>query len=490
MTGPCMRTADEAARYLAILNSHVDLVCRCSPTFTLTFVNDAFCESFRHPRHALLGTDFRELIAVDAREAFFAPFADLDGTPMVQHDYACNTPDGVSCWQQWRHRAITNDNGTLREYQSVGREITRRKLMEAQLREREARYRAIVANAAMGICLIDQFGQFLECNPAFVQMIGHDPETLALQTLAQVTHPADAAREQERLADLWHGAETGYTLEKRLITQDGDALWVLAMTTLIRDADDVPQYAVQVLENISARKDAERIRGEYQEKLRAATLNATLAEERERRHIAQNLHDHIGQSLAISRLLLGRLAASLTDADPEQQAQIDEVRMMLGEMLDYSRTLTCELSPPVLHELGLIPAVKWLATHCTERYRLPTAVDAALGVPALAPEIRVILYHIIRELLINVVKHAHATRATVRLHGDAQSVTLTVDDDGCGMDDVRKAANSHGFGLFSVRERVGQLGGTFEIISAPHAGTCCRLSVPLHNLIGNIACDA
>ena len=233
--------------------------------------------------------------------------------------------------------------------QAVAHDITTRKYMEDQLREREERYRAIVSNVAMGICLVDVYGQFLECNPAFVHMTGYLPEELAVLTVSQVTYTDDWEQEQVLFSPLWDGSTNGYSIEKRLVTKGGIPVWMLAMTTLIHGANDEPLYAVQLLEDISVRKEAERLHHEYEEKLRALTLNATLTEERERRRIAQNLHDQIGQSLAIARLQLGKISNAMNPAQAKLHQDIEETRALLSEALDYSRTVTCELSPPILH---------------------------------------------------------------------------------------------------------------------------------------------
>ncbi|HEY3378617.1 MAG TPA: PAS domain S-box protein [Armatimonadota bacterium] len=478
---PCADDAlASAERYLSIINNQQDLVCRYATDLTLTFVNDAFCRFFGQSRDELIGMPLLALFPTVKQDEFGQRLARLTTeTPDVLTERPAVAHNGADRWQQWCDRAVFDSAGRIVEYQAVGRDITTRKYLGDHLREREERYHAIVSNVAMGICLVDAYGQFLECNPAFVQMTGYIPEELVMLTLSQVTFPADWEQEQEHFLPLWDGNSTGYSLEKRLITKSCTPVWTLAMTTLIHGPAGEPQYAVQLLEDISVRKEAERMRGEYEEKLRALTLNATLAEERERRRIAQNLHDQIGQSLAIARMQLGKISIALGASDAPLHQDIEDTRTLLSEALDYSRTVTSELSPPILHELGLVPALRWLAKHFSDRYHLPTRLAAEGALPVLTQEARVVLYHTARELLFNIVKHAHASHGQLVVRHEGEAVMLTVTDDGNGFPQSVSATGSEGFGLFSVRERVGQLGGSLVIETGTTRGTRCLVRVPV-----------
>ncbi len=469
-----------ASRYLSIINHQLDLVCRYSPEFMVTFVNDAFCHFFGRAPDKLLGISLFSLYRAVEPELFCQHVRQLTpDAPYIVTERHAVAHTGADHWQQWCDRAVFDDCGRIVEYQAVGRDITNQNNMEVQLHEREERYRAIVSNAAMGICLVDAYGQFLECNPAFVQMSGNLPEELSMLTLAQVTCPEDWEEERGLFQRLWENNSTGYSLEKRLLTKDNRLIWTQAMTTLIRDPHNEPQYVVQLLEDISVRKEAERIRSEYADRLRALSLNATLAEERERRRIAQNLHDQIGQMLAIARMQLGKICASAGVKDTDLQQNLEETRTLLSEALDYSRTVTCELSPPILHELGLVPALRWLARHFSDRYHLPTNLSVDGAIPKLAQEERVVLYHTARELLFNVVKHAQASQAQLVIGlDDGGMVALMVEDDGDGFPRPAGTAGSEGFGLFSVRERVGQMGGSLDIETGSW-GTRCRVCLPV-----------
>jgi signal transduction histidine kinase len=214
-------------------------------------------------------------------------------------------------------------------------------------------------------------------------------------------------------------------------------------------------------------------RDSYHEQLRALAAQLSLTEERERRAIAADLHDHIGQMLATAKIKLGALT---------EDRGIVEIRQLVDEALRYTRSLTLELSSPVLYELGLVPALESLAERVQEKHGLPVAVDDDGASKPLDETVKVVLFKAARELLMNVVKHARARRATVIVRRTGEWVELVVEDDGTGMPAEKTAAasvRSGGFGLFSIREGLRHCGGEFELRSGSGSGTRARLRAPL-----------
>jgi len=203
-----------------------------------------------------------------------------------------------------------------------------------------------------------------------------------------------------------------------------------------------------------------------------------MAEERARRSLAISLHDRIGQGLAVAKLKLETLSHLLP---PDYFSQLDDVSALIKEIVNDTRSLTFDISPPILYELGLEPAVAWLGEHITGHFGLPVEVQCERGLVELSEGVRVMLFRSIQEALVNTVKHAQASRATVRLakHGPNQ-VCAIVEDNGQGFDVAhrRHPSAASGFGLFSIRERISHLGGTVHVESGAEKGTRIRLTVP------------
>lgn len=209
-------------------------------------------------------------------------------------------------------------------------------------------------------------------------------------------------------------------------------------------------------------------------KLGALSAELALTEERERRRLAEELHDGVSQSLAVVQMRLAMSNAS-GENDPENTAKIQE---LLAEAIRETRALTSELASPVLYEIGLGAALSELAERVEHTHGLEVKVDVSTTEEGLSDEVKMVLLRAARELLMNVVKHAGTDRAWLELTGDRNVVALTVRDEGAGFDPKSAPAEAEGgFGLFSIRERLPFVGGSFAVESAPGRGTEARITI-------------
>lgn len=213
--------------------------------------------------------------------------------------------------------------------------------------------------------------------------------------------------------------------------------------------------------------------------LRALASELALTEQRERRRLAQILHDHLQQILVAAKLKVGLLKKRIEIED--QRNRLERVDELLDESIGVSRSLTVELSPPVLYDAGFTAALEWLARHMQEKHGFSVRVDAETDYEPATEDLRVFLFDAVRELLFNVVKHGGTSEAVLRLSitnsGDLQVI---VEDEGVGMvprDDESDIRES-GFGLFSIRERLELLDGRMEIDSSVNMGTRIVLTIP------------
>lgn len=211
------------------------------------------------------------------------------------------------------------------------------------------------------------------------------------------------------------------------------------------------------------------------ERLRSLASQLEDVEERERRRIASNLHDLIGQTLAIANMKLGLLVHRVDDDSEKQELQ--EVRKLTQRMLDETRNIITELSPPVLEEQDMRTAAEWLIEHFRENHGLDISYDEELDEEEIPYELRRFVFRALRELLFNVIKHARTSEVHVELESAPTHVRLEVDDSGIGFDSST-LDRSDGFGLFSLRERVEVVGGSLEMDSSPGNGTRAYLTIP------------
>ena len=220
-----------------------------------------------------------------------------------------------------------------------------------------------------------------------------------------------------------------------------------------------------------------------QERLRALATELNLAEQRERKRLAGELHDYLAQLLVLCRLNLGQVRQ--VGVPLKAVAIVSDTEEMLNEALNYSRTLMAELSPPVLQEHGLTAGLEWLGEQMRRRH-LTVTVDIGDAADLSLPEdCAVLLFQSVRELLMNVLKHAGSKEVAIRLNKEDGRLRIEVRDKGIGFDLAAASAAgpttamSSKFGLFSIRERMRALGGWFDLQSAPGEGTMAILVLPL-----------
>ncbi|MBX3300643.1 MAG: response regulator [Nitrospira sp.] len=252
--------------------------------------------------------------------------------------------------------------------------------------------------------------------------------------------------------------------------------------TALRESEKkLREFAAQ-LESLITERTQELV--QLQERLRAMANELNLAEQRERKRLATELHDHLQQMLVVGKLTIGK-ANLHASGMPQCEMALKKVDDILSEALTYSRTLVAELSPPVLHDHGLAAGLTWLAEYMRKYNQTVTVLLSANQDVPLPEAHRIMLFQSVRELLINTSKHANTGTATVRMEQCEDYLYVTVSDEGQGFDVVTAAMRnptsgiSSKFGLFSIQERMRALGGSFDIQSAPGRGTIATLTLPL-----------
>jgi PAS domain S-box-containing protein len=270
-----------------------------------------------------------------------------------------------------------------------------------------------------------------------------------------------------------------YSMDHRIVRPDGTERIVHEQAEIIRDANKSPIRMRGTVQDVTEQKQAEEKILDDQKQLRSLTAELLLSEERERRKIATNLHDSVGQILAFSDRELGTLQKS---APQKLTKSVEEIRHHIKQAVRQTRTLTFDLSPPALYDLGFEAAVEELVEQFSKERKIECHFDSCDQHKPIADHIKILLYRSIRELLTNVAKHSTAKLVRITSSKVNNDILITVEDDGTGFDMSKlesKAGNSKGFGLFSIRERLTHIGGQFDIRSGDGKGTKITLLVPL-----------
>ncbi len=380
--------------------------------------------------------------------------------------------DGTTLWVRESAVAVPGDDGEPLLL-IMCEDITARRQAELdKLREREQRYRTLVEHAVDIIYETNEWGQFTYFNTsAALKMLGYVREDLVGRHYLEFVHRDHRAALQNFFRSaIKEGRGSGY-IEFPVLPKNGPEIWVGQQVNLVWEKDRVITYQ-GVCRNINDRMAAQAAQRDANDRLRRLSARQEELLETERTRIAQNLHDGVGQSLNLVRLKIqSAMKGTVMSGDTLREAV-----QILEQSSSAIRSLEFELSPPVLRELGLKPALEWLSEDLRREYGLVVSLSDDGEAKPLGELARVVAFRAVRELLLNVIRHAGVTRAHVDQQRSGERLVVTVSDQGCGFEDEAVAA---GLGLVSVRERIGYVGGDVAVHSKPGEGVVATLSIPL-----------
>ncbi|MCG3178412.1 MAG: hypothetical protein BIFFINMI_00739 [Phycisphaerae bacterium] len=357
----------------------------------------------------------------------------------------------------------------------VARDVTDRMLAERELRNSERANRALLDAIPDLIFRFDEQGHILDYLASHRSELAVPPERFLGKTMQEAL-PQPVGR---LITDRLHAAFKTQQMQRfeyslPVPVPDGEIRHFEARLVVTGERE-----AMAIVRNITERKRSEEQLLAYQEQLRSLASELALTEERGRRRIAAELHDRIGQALAFCKIKLGLLKTRSRSGE----AALAEVRKLIEQTIRDTRTLIFELSPPILYELGLEPAAEWLLEQVRDQHDIEVRFEDDGQNKPLSDDLRVLLFQGIRELLVNVVKHAQAGRVSLRLERLDDRIRIEVRDNGKGIARSRAAGRSAdqppGFGLFSLRTRLELLGGDLHVTSRKGRGTLAVLTAPL-----------
>jgi PAS domain S-box-containing protein len=443
-------------------------------------VNDQICSMMGYSREELLRTTWSELthpedLVADVEQFNQVLAGHIDSYSMDKRFIRKN---GEVLWASIAVGCVRDSGGMVKYIVALGLDITERKRAEEALLESEERYRILFETSPDAIALIDLNLNIITVNQPALMLFGYErPEEVigknALEFVA-MNDRSRAAGDASKLLKTGRGKTGEYSIQ----IKDGPLVPAELRASLIRDTEGKVKCFIAVIRDISERKASEEKIRVYEEQLRSLASELTLLEERERRRIASDLHDHIGQTLALSKIKLGELRESVS---PSLVKPLGEIHGLIEQTIQYTRSLTFELSPPILYELGFEAAVEWLAEQIQEKHGISVDFEDDLQPKPLGKEMRILLFKTVGELLMNVIKHAQAHKAKVAIQREGSNIRITVEDDGIGfyIPEANQLAGVKGFGLFSIRERLKHFGGSLQIQSGPRRGTLITLLAPI-----------
>jgi len=422
-------------------------------------------------RKAYPDPEYRGLVAETYRKNRLL----TDKTADAEFKMTCK--DGT--FKEVEFRTTFIEEGTV----NVLNDVTARRRSEKALQESEEKYRNIFENAVEGIFQTTPDGRLISVNPALASMYGAASTEEMIKDMNDVgrqlyVHIEDRKQFAKRLEQ--DGIVEAF--EVQFYKKDGGIIWVSLKARVIWDAEGKSRFYEGMTENITERRriEAENIR--KSEQLRELTWKLSEIEENERKMIARELHDQIGQNLAILGLNLNILQTMMNDPSPDLiRSRLKDSLVLVKQTTEGIRNLMANLRSPVLDDYGLVAAIRLYGEQCAFRAGIEVTVHGIEPDPRLSAHIENTMFRIIQEALTNVIKHARATEAIVSIRTEEGRLHALISDNGVGYnpDEVAKRMNDRGWGLTTMMERAMSMGGTGRVNSTPGEGTMVSVEVPV-----------
>ncbi|HEU4433140.1 MAG TPA: PAS domain S-box protein [Pyrinomonadaceae bacterium] len=469
-TERALRESEE--RYRDLVENSRELICTHGLDGTILSVNRAARELFGYELHEFVGVkNIRDILEPEVRDEFDVYMQRIldegatSGTMLIQ------TRAG-------EHRVLEYYNSLRTEgvaapiVRGIARDITETRVAERALRESEERYRELFENSKDAFYVHDINGIYTSVNRAAEKLSGYSRDQIVGRHFSEFMTPQHAQVVQRQLQKkLETAGETTYEIE--MITKKGRTVPIEISSRLILEAG-VAVGVQGCIRDISEKKKAQEAERNYSRRV-------IEAQEAERRRISRELHDQVGQILTAVKMNLHVLQHKCTQ--PEILVSINDNLKVIDEAVDQIRDLSVDLRPLLLDDLGLVVALRWYLERQTRNLGIPAKfVSGSLDEDdRFSSELETACFRIVQEGVTNIVRHARATRISVRLERVVSDLILLITDDGAGFDArmLRSVSGTATLGLRGMEERAQAVGGTITIDSAPALGTeiCARFPI-------------
>jgi PAS domain S-box-containing protein len=381
---------------------------------------------------------------------------------------------GTHRWLETHAAPLRDASGQVSAMLSVTRDITERKQARQQRRVSDQ----ILSAVSQGVIISGLQQNILSVNDAFLKITGYSRDEVLGQTCKFMQGPLteQAVLDQIRQAVRTNSDFAGDILNYR---KDGTSFWNELTISPVRDEQGKVTQFVGIVRDISERKQAESEQRENMAQLQALSGRVLEAQETERRRVAHELHDELGQSLTAIKINLQayeRLAQKVPDGITAENIRIVE------DALKQVRGLAAALRPSMLDDLGLVPALGWMTEQNAMRSGIAMVFECPMPQIRLSADIETACFRIVQEALTNIVRHAKCSHVHVQLFHEDGALVLSVADNGCGFDLAAmrmRAKSGASMGVLGMQERATLIGGTLTMESGPGRGSTLTLRCPL-----------
>lgn len=371
---------------------------------------------------------------------------------------------------------IHDKKGNIIQVMETLRDITEFMATHNALLISEKRYQTLVEQLPVIVytAALDEANSITFISPQVKSFIGISAsEIIATPNLRmEIIHPADRHRVVKEFS---HCRKTRKTSEGeyRIVKPDGQVSWVHDRAVLISDEKGEPQYFLGVMADISDRKKTE-------DTVRLLSSRLLNAQEEEKSRIARDLHDGLGQSLAVINYSLEDLSKSLPNNKQREKQKIKEVIDSIYQVSTDLRGITFNLRPSMLDHLGLVSTLEWISKDISKKHNLQVDFQAMGMKRKLPPHLENNLFRLFQEAINNIIKHAKTQKVNLKLIHRHPKIIAIISDDGQGFDPNSTLRDNNWMGIIGMKQRVSTLGGQFNIRSGVGRGTTVRIEIPLN----------
>jgi PAS domain S-box-containing protein len=478
--------ADSEAQYRLLLKNIPAVVYKGYMNCAVDFVDKKVEELTGYSKSAF---DSREMVWSDVllpeeRSKFKEAFLEgLRGSKSYLREYRIKRKNGEIIWIQDRGQIICDQDGQVEYISGVFFDITERQKVQEALRESENRFASFMRYLPGIAFMQDVYGRYLYVN----------------ETWKRVQRQSDAKKEQSSKEDKPPQLVGQFSeSDRRVITRgepvqniqeisqdDGVHIWLVNKFPILDQASH-PILIGAVGIDITRRRRAEEALWESEQRLRFLTSQLLTAQERERKRISMELHDELGQSLAVLKLQIRAIERGLGDSQQDLKAECRELLEYLDGVIDNVRRLSRDLSPAILEDLGLQSALKYLIDGVSKHYTVSHSFEVEDLDRLFTSDAQIIIYRIFQECLTNISKHAGASQVSIAVRKEDGLVSIVLEDNGVGFDLAQVSGSrriaGRGLGLAALNERARMLGGTLDIRSQAGAGTTVTCTIPIGHL--------
>ncbi|RLD74266.1 MAG: hypothetical protein DRI87_01575 [Bacteroidetes bacterium] len=463
-------------KYRMIVENQTDLVVKINRNDEFTYISPSFSKLFQRPEEEIIGEKLYNFVQKKDIDKIIKEVQSLSAPPhrgIIQ--LHVNTVQGMR-WLEWVATVLFDEQNEVIEMIGVGRDITQQKSAEEALKNSEERYKGLFVHAPVGIVTLDLEGNPINANKKALEIFGSPSEanTLSINAL-----------EYEPLVETGFSDDFKKCINTRKILKNesyytshwGKEVYLRYIITPILGENKMITGAQCLMEDITERKLAEQSLKKSEEQLRQLTIYMDTKTEEEKKMIAREIHDGLGQLLTGLKMDIQWIAKKWPQKNETLQKKFASMNQIIDDSVREVQKLSIQLRPKMLDELGLLETIMWETRQFEERTGIKCKVEFEPEYFEVEYDRSSTIYRILSELLTNVYRHAKATKVQIQLKMTKKNYVLTVSDNGIGITDSE--INNHlSFGLITIVERVNMWNGIVKFSGSKKNGTTASVKIP------------